>query len=121
MVKAYRAHNVLVYNDMVVNRMTAGGDDVISHCNGNDFWGPKASSTGAPYFGLTFTYGVDNYKARPTPRVPGVCVWSAALPLRAVTQVVERRDDPQRRLTCWPVESCDGERLRPRPDCDVDR
>ena len=59
MVKACRAHNVLVYNDMVVNHMAAGGNDVLSHCNGNDFWGPKASSTGAPYFGLEFTYGVD--------------------------------------------------------------
>ena len=64
MAKACRAHNVLVYNDMVVNHMAAGGNDVLSHCNGNDFWGPKASSTGAPYFGLAFSYGVDKYTGK---------------------------------------------------------
>ena len=64
MVKACRAHTVLAYNDMVVNRMTAGGNDVISHCNGNDFWGPKASSTGTLCFGLTLTYGVDKYTGK---------------------------------------------------------
>ena len=64
MVKACRAHNVLVYNDTVVNHMAAGCNDVLSHCNGNDWWGPKASSTGAPYFGLTFTCGVDKYTGK---------------------------------------------------------
>ena len=64
MVKECRRHNVLVYNDMVVNHMAAGGNDVLSHCNGNDWWGPKASSTGAPYFGVTFNYGVDKYTGK---------------------------------------------------------
>ena len=44
--------------------MAAGGNDVLSHCNDNDWWWPKASSTGAPYFGLTFTYGVDKYPGK---------------------------------------------------------
>ena len=64
MVKQCRKHNVLIYNDMVVNHMSGGGNDVLYHCNGGNFWGPKVSSTNKPYFGLTFDYGVDKYTGK---------------------------------------------------------
>ncbi|KAL7716459.1 Alpha-amylase [Entamoeba marina] len=64
MVKQCRKHNVLVYNDMVVNHVSAGGNDILNHCNGGDFWGGKSSFTNVPYFGLTFNYGVDKYTGK---------------------------------------------------------
>ena len=63
-VKACSAQNVLIYNDTVVNHMAAGSNDVLSHGNNNDWWWPKASSTDAPCFGLTFNYGVDKYTGK---------------------------------------------------------
>ena len=61
MVKECRKHNVLVYNDMVLNHMSGGGNDVLQHCNGGNFWGPKESFTGSPYYTQGFTYGTDKY------------------------------------------------------------
>ena len=61
MVKKCRANNVLVYNDMVLNHMSGGGNDVLNHCNGGNFWGPKESFTQSPYYTMGFTYGTDKY------------------------------------------------------------
>ncbi|BFU21197.1 alpha-amylase family protein [Entamoeba histolytica] len=64
MVKACRKHNVLVYNDMVLNHMTGGGNDVLNHCNGGNFWGPKISFSKSPYYTMGFTYGTDKYTGK---------------------------------------------------------
>ncbi|KAL7713102.1 alpha-amylase [Entamoeba marina] len=73
MVKQCRKHNVLIYNDMVTNQMTGGGNDIENnHCNNNDFWGGKDSTTHAPYFTHSMTYGVDKYTGKVNaPEFPG--------------------------------------------------
>lgn len=65
MIQTCRAAGVRVYADAVVNHMTGGGNDVWdSHRNGNgggcDYWGPKASSGGAPFFTQEFMYKNSN-------------------------------------------------------------
>ncbi|ELP93184.1 alpha-amylase, putative [Entamoeba invadens IP1] len=73
MVRNCRKNNVLVYNDMVVNHMSGGGNDILNnHCNGNDFWAGKDSNTHAPYFTHSMTYGNDKYTGKMNaPEFPG--------------------------------------------------
>lgn len=56
MIKACRANGLRVYFDLVINHMSGGGNDVIDHCNNQDFWGAKDSSAGSPYFTHPYTY-----------------------------------------------------------------
>lgn len=60
MIQACRENNVRVYADAVVNHMAGGGNDILEHCNNQDFWGKKESQAFSPYMSHPFTYIVNN-------------------------------------------------------------
>jgi len=68
MIDTCRSNGVRVYADAVVNHMSGGGNDIINHCNGNDFWGGKDATAGSPYFTHPFTYEDSPY----TKNHPGI-------------------------------------------------
>ncbi|ELP93157.1 alpha-amylase, putative [Entamoeba invadens IP1] len=124
MVKKCRAANVLVYNDMVLNHMSGGGNDVLNHCNGGNFWGPKESFTSAPYYTLGFTYGTDKYTGKiNTAEYPGSAYgplhfhcerslnsWSDGFIMNAgylsgLTDLATENDYVRDRIATWIVEN----------------
>ncbi|KAI9997158.1 hypothetical protein PInf_000594 [Phytophthora infestans] len=77
MIQTCRANGVRVYADAVVNHMSGGGNDVLSHrySSGGSCvtWGAKSSSKKSPYYTHSFTYGVNAYtNARPALEFPAV-------------------------------------------------
>jgi len=61
MINTCRSKGVRVYADAVVNHMAGNGNDMFpSHCNGNNYWGPKNSSGGSPFWSQGFAY--ENWK-----------------------------------------------------------
>jgi alpha-amylase len=77
MIQTCRANGVRVYADAVVNHMSGGGNDVLSHryASGSSCvtWGAKSSAKQSPYYTFSYTYGVNNYtKLRPALEYPAV-------------------------------------------------
>ncbi|KAL3668048.1 hypothetical protein V7S43_006917 [Phytophthora oleae] len=77
MIQTCRANGVRVYADAVVNHMSGGGNDVLSHrySSGGSCvtWGAKSSSKKSPYYTHSYTYGVNAYtNARPALEFPAV-------------------------------------------------
>ncbi|ELP85774.1 alpha-amylase, putative [Entamoeba invadens IP1] len=124
MVKKCRAANVLVYNDMVLNHMSGGGNDVLNHCNGGTFWGPKQSFSNSPYYTLGFTYGTDKYTGKiNTAEYPGSAYgplhfhcerslnsWSDGFIMNAgylsgLTDLATENDYVRDRIATWIVEN----------------
>ncbi|RLN65656.1 hypothetical protein BBJ28_00001830 [Nothophytophthora sp. Chile5] len=77
MIQTCRSNGVRVYADAVVNHMTGGGNDILSHryASGSSCvtWGAKSSAKQSPYYTHSYTYGVNDYTgARPALEYPAV-------------------------------------------------
>ncbi|RLN91506.1 hypothetical protein BBJ28_00019917 [Nothophytophthora sp. Chile5] len=77
MIQTCRSNGVRVYADAVVNHMTGGGNDILSHryASGSSCvtWGAKSSAKQSPYYTHSYTYGANDYTgARPALEYPAV-------------------------------------------------
>ncbi|KAL4175741.1 hypothetical protein KRP22_000702 [Phytophthora ramorum] len=77
MIQACRKNGIRVYADAVVNHMSGGGNDVLSHrySSGGSCvtWGAKSSTKHSPYYTHSYTYGTNAYtNARPALEFPAV-------------------------------------------------